>query len=189
MSPRMRLWVRLTFVQTSDQADIWSEVPTGWGFGLGWHFDRWLIGWPIAAGWLTDHLTTCQPDPPPRIWLWVRLTFCQMTVWVGNCSWLADWPSGMSISSPESDLGLDGHFVRWLVDWPTAVGLLAGWPSDKMSLVYWCKRWTPLQDLTYGSGWHFVRWLVGQLQLAGWPSDKMSLVYWCKRWTSLQDLT
>ena len=35
----------------------------------GWHFFTWLVGWPIAAGylagWLTDYLTKCQPDPPP----------------------------------------------------------------------------------------------------------------------------
>ena len=94
---------------------------------------RWLVGWPIAAGWescwLTGHLTKCWTDPPAG-----------------------------------SDFGLGWHFVRWLVGW------LAGWSSDKIPLVYWCKRWTSTRfDL--GSGWHSVKWLVSWSIADDWLAD------------------
>ena len=104
-------------------------------------FVRWLVGWPIAAGWmscwLTGHLTKCWPDPH----------------------------SG-------SDFRLGWHFVRWLF----------GWSSDKIPLVYWCKRWTSTRS-DLGSGWHLVRWLVSIADdwlVADWSSNKLSTIFWMK---------
>ena len=158
----VRLWVGQMYPpdEASGQNDIWSDGwlqangswLAGWppdkmslvywckrwtlprsDLGSGWQFVRWLVGWLVAGGCLAGHLTKCQSDPPTRIWLWVRLTFCHMAGWLANCSWLA------------------GHL-------------------KKMSLVYWCKRWTPPRpDL--GSGGTFCQvacWLAKCNWLAGW---------------------
>ena len=135
----MRLWVRLTFGQTSGlltfgqmypqdeasgQVDIWSDFRSDW------------------------HSVRCTP------WmrLWVRLTFGQTL----------GWPA----YPPTDKTGRIGwHLVRWLVCWPFA-GWMAG-HLTKCPLVYWCKRWTH-QRFDLGPGWHFVRWLVGWPIAAGW---------------------
>ena len=64
----------------------------------GWYLVTWLVGWPIAAGWVADCLSnkmSTWPSLPPNIWPAQSLT---------------GW-----------------YLVMWLVGWPIAAGKLAGW--------------------------------------------------------------
>ena len=72
----------------------------------GWHFCIWLVGWPIAAGWLTGYLRKGQLDPPPR----------QKT----SCGQVCDYFS-------QTDLWSDVPLSRdiW---WPSMLLLQSGWP-------------------------------------------------------------
>ena len=49
-SNKMSTWPR----QITPWKWLHWTLPPGSDFGLGWHFVRWLVGWPIAAGWLAD---------------------------------------------------------------------------------------------------------------------------------------
>ena len=110
---------------------------------------------------------------------------CQMAGRLANCSWLdvllTDWPSNKMLTWPSSqDLTLgqvdtlsDGLLSGWLV----------GWSSDKIPLVYWCKRWTSTRS-DLGLGWHSVKWLVSWSiaddWLADWSPNKLSTIFWMK---------
>ena len=128
--------------KTEDQVYIWS--------------DGWLTGQLQLAGWPSDKMSLvywCKRWRPPKFWLRVRLTVYQMTGWLASYSWLVGWLTGHLTKcqpNPTQDLTLgqvdilsDGLLAGQL----QLAGWMAGWPSDKMSLVYWCKRWHP-QDLT-----------------------------------------
>ena len=135
----IKLTIRLAFGQmyppneALGQVDIWSDFQwdgwlagnlqlTGWpssnmstwpspgsDFGLGWHFVRWLVDWPITVGWLAGHLTTChlctdvKDGHLSKIWLRVRLTFCQ----VAGQLQLAGWLTG-HLTKCQPDIG------RWI---------------------------------------------------------------------------
>ena len=93
---------------------------------------RWLVGWPIAAGWvscwLTGHLTKCWTDPPPE---YDRLTFHQMACWLGG--WLVIWQNTTCVISQDQNLGSGWHFVRWLVSWSIADDWLADWMTGHLT--------------------------------------------------------
>ena len=163
-------------------------------FGLVWHFVRWDVGsgcicldvhpwvrlrirltFGQVVGWLTNcsWLADWSSDKVSLVY-WCK-RFCQMAGWLANCSWLAGYLTKchlcinikdghpQDLAKGQVDILSDDFLAEQL----QLAGCLVGWPSDKMSLVYWCKRWTPPKyDL--GSGWHFVRWLVGWPIAAGW---------------------
>ena len=56
-----------------------SPPPTIWPTQslIGWHFVTWLVGWPIAAGWLANKMSTWHL---PRIWPNVNLTQSSITL-------------------------------------------------------------------------------------------------------------
>ena len=146
------------------QVDIWSDVPPRMRLWVRLTFGQIWSGWPLVR---------CNP----RMRLWVRLTFGQT---LGQVDIWSDVPPGWGFGS-------GWHLVRCTAKMGLRIrstfdqmagrlakcSWLAGWPCDKMSLVYWCKSWTPLRS-DIGSGCHFVRWLVGWPIAAGWLTDHLT---------------
>ena len=88
-----------------------DELSPRWDLGFGWHLVRWA----------------------PKIWLRVRLIFCQMVGWLANCSWLADWPSKKMLTwtSPRIWLCVRLTFCQ-MACW---LGWLAIWQNVKCVLM------------------------------------------------------
>ena len=137
--PEIRLQERLTFGQTSDQVDLWSDVPPQAETSCGqvWYY--------FGSGW---HLVRCTPGRdilwPSVILLWVRLTF-----WSDLCVRLTfgqmDPQTETSYGQVWYCNGSDWHLVR---------------PLGQVDI--WSER--PQTDTScgqvqyyYGSGWHLFR--------------------------------
>ena len=103
----MRLWVRLTFGQTSGQVDLWSYVTPGWGFRSGWNLVRLLVRsnfgqmypkrWGFGSHWhlvKLCHIELWSDLPPSWMRLWVRMKFGQTS---GQVDLWSDVPPRMRL--------------------------------------------------------------------------------------------
>ena len=109
----------------------------------GWHFCTWLVGWPIAAGWLA--ISQCQPDPPSRDTWWPSV----LLLWSG-------WPVVRCTLQAETSCG-----QVWCYDTTSPLGQVDHWsdvpPSqtsyDQVSY-YFRSGWPVLFQGKSGSNSH-----------------------------------
>ena len=149
------------------------ETPLRSEYGLGWHFFRCLVGWPIAAGWLADwssnKLSTifcmkglCEARAKTHTVVITQMNFLNLGRW--TLSYLM---------YSQVDILSDGLFAGQLQ--------LAGWLVGHLTKCYLyidVKDGHPSRS-DLGSGWHLSDGLLARKLpagwLAGWPSHKWYL--------------
>ena len=177
--------LRLTFGQMYPPDEALGQVDIWLDFGSGWHFVRWLVGWPIAAGWLTGHLTTCNPYHPPGSDFWLGWHFVRWLVdWAIAVGWLVGHLTKCHLCIDVKHghlckiwLGSGWHFVRWLAicSWLAAnltkcqnVNLTLGrWTTQKW--FYWTlpriSLWVRLTFCQMACWLANCSWLAGELTI------------------------
>ena len=109
-------------------------------------FVRWLVGWPIAAGWmscwLTGHLTKCWPDPHSGSDFGLGWHFVRWLVWLAGwlvhltkyilVYWCKRWTSTWFDLGCRLTLAVDGKW--WLVSWSIADDWLADWLTGHLTI-------------------------------------------------------
>ena len=90
------------------------QPPTIWQTRslTGWHVFIWLVGWPIAAGWLADCLSNKMSTDPPQ----AETSVCQVCYYFGQVDLWSDVP-------PNSD-----------ILWPSVLLLQSAWRLGKVAL-------------------------------------------------------